>query len=97
MTAVLYTHSRQLNYHTHIHVIVPGATLGSTKRRWKKQSGTYLFHAFSLAKVYRARVLQETRELGLVIPQSLPKKWVVDSTHVGKGFPALKYLSRYLY
>ncbi|WP_220741530.1 transposase, partial [Shewanella algidipiscicola] len=26
-----------------------------------------------------------------------PKKWVVDCQHVGKGLPALKYLSRYLY
>ena len=28
---------------------------------------------------------------------SSPRKWVVDCTHVGKGLPALKYLSRYLY
>jgi hypothetical protein len=27
----------------------------------------------------------------------LPDKWVVDCKHVGKGMPALKYLSRYLY
>lgn len=97
MTAVLHTHSRQLNYHPHIHVIVPGGTLSKVKRQWKKQRGTYLFHAFSLANVFRARVLQAIRESGLVIPQDLPKKWVIDCTHVGKGFPALKYLSRYLY
>ena len=27
----------------------------------------------------------------------LPKEWVVNCKHVGKGLPALKYLSRYLY
>ena len=27
----------------------------------------------------------------------VPKKWVVDCAHVGRGKPALKYLSRYLY
>ena len=32
-----------------------------------------------------------------VLPKRLPKKWVVDCQHVGKGKPALKYLSRYLY
>ena len=36
-------------------------------------------------------------EAGLAIPRKLAKKWVVDCTHVGKGKPALKYLSRYLY
>ena len=34
---------------------------------------------------------------GLSVPNSLPRKWVVHCTHVGKGLPALKYLSRYLY
>ena len=34
---------------------------------------------------------------GLSAPNSLPRKWVVDCTHVGKGLSALKYLSRYLY
>jgi hypothetical protein len=34
---------------------------------------------------------------GLAIPSHLPAKWVVDCVHVGKGQPALKYLSRYLY
>ena len=27
----------------------------------------------------------------------MPQKWVVDCKHAGKGLPALKYLSRYLY
>ena len=27
----------------------------------------------------------------------LPKEWVMNCKHVGKGLPALKYLSRYLY
>ncbi|WP_351011955.1 transposase, partial [Shewanella sp. S1-58-MNA-CIBAN-0166] len=35
--------------------------------------------------------------LNLTLPTSLPKKWVVDCQHVGKGLPALQYLSRYLY
>jgi hypothetical protein len=31
------------------------------------------------------------------LPATIPKKWVIDCQHVGKGLPALKYLSRYLY
>ena len=33
----------------------------------------------------------------LTLPKALPKKWVVDCAKVGRGLPALKYLSRYLY
>ena len=97
MTAVLHTHSRQLDYHPHLHVIVPGGGVDQAKKQWKKKKGKYLFNAFALAKVFRARFLAAMNEAGLAIPSHLPEQWVVDCTHVGKGKPALKYLSRYLY
>jgi hypothetical protein len=56
-----------------------------------------LFNAFNLANVWRARLLEYLAKLNLKLPTSLPKKWVVDCQHVGKGLPALQYLSRYLY
>jgi hypothetical protein len=31
------------------------------------------------------------------MPPKTPSKWVVDCEHVGRGLPALQYLSRYLY
>lgn len=34
---------------------------------------------------------------GVSIPTGLPPKWVVDCRNVGRGEPALEYLSRYLY
>jgi hypothetical protein len=42
MTAVLHTHSRRLDYHPHVHVIVPGGGVDSAKRQWKKTKGKYL-------------------------------------------------------
>jgi len=50
-----------------------------------------------MAKVFRARFLATLNEAGLSIPKSVPPKWVVDCSHVGKGITVLKYLSRYLY
>lgn len=97
MTAVLHTHSRTLDYHPHCHVILPGAGLDKAKRQWKKTKGKYLFNEFALAKVFRARFLQAMNTAGLVIPYKLPEQWVVHCKHVGKGKPALEYLSRYLY
>lgn len=97
MTAVLHTHSRRLDYHPHLHVIVPGGGVDWTRRQWKKKKGKFLFNEFALAKVFRARFLAAVNAAGLVLPKSLPKQWVADCTHVGKGKPALEYLSRYLY
>ena len=97
MTAILHTHTRRLDYHPHIHVVVPGGGVDKLRRQWKKKKGKYLFNEFALAKVFRARFLAALNEAGLATPRNLPEKWVVDCAHVGKGQPALKYLSRYLY
>lgn len=97
MTAILHTHNRQLDYHPHIHVVVPGGGVDQARRQWKKKKGKYLFNASALAKVFRARFLEALNTEGLSVPNPLPRKWVVDCTPVGKGQSALKYLSQYLY
>ena len=97
MTAVLHTHTRRLGYHPHLHVIVPGGGVDRAKRQWKKKKGKYLFNEFALAKVFRARFLAAMKAAGLSMPDHLPGRWVANCTSVGKGEPALEYLSRYLY
>ena len=97
MTAVLHTHNRRLDYHPHIHVVVPGGGVDKAKKQWKKKKSKYLFNESALAKVFRARFLQALIQAGFNLPNSLPRKWVLHCTHVGKGLSALKYLSRYLY
>ena len=97
MTAVLHTHSRRLDYHPHLHVIVPGGGVNKSTRQWKKTRGKFLFNQTALASVFRARLLAAIKAAGLALPGKLPQKWVVNCKHVGEGAPALKYLSRYLY
>ena len=97
MTAVLHTHNRRLDYHPHVHVVVPGGGVDKAKKQWKKKKSKYLFNEFALAKVFRARFLEALTKAGLSLPHAVPQKWVVDCTCAGKGLPALKYLSRYLY
>jgi integrase len=97
LTAMLHTHSRRLDYHPHLHVIVPGGGVDRAKRQWKKKKGRYLFNEFALARVFRARFLAAMNAADLSIPDSLPDQWVVDCKHLGIGEPALQYLSRYLY
>jgi len=86
-----------LDYHPHLHVIVPGGGVDRVRRQWKKKKGKYLFNEFALADVFRARFLTAINAAGLSIPAHLPAQWVTNCKHVGKGEPALEYLSRYLY
>jgi len=97
LTAVLHTHSRRLDYHPHVHVIVPGGGVNRARKQWRKVRGKYLFNQQALARVFRARMLAAIQVAGLNLPGKLPRKWVVDCKPVGKGQPALKYLARYLY
>jgi hypothetical protein len=97
ITSVLHTNTRSLDYHPHIHAVVPGGGIDRRRRCWKKVKTKFLFNEFALANVFRARFLEAVRAAKLTLPQNLPKKWVVHCNSVGKGFTALKYLSRYLY
>ena len=97
MTAILHTHSRRLTYHPHLHVVVPGGGVDQKQSLWKRTRYQYLFNEFALAKVFRGKFLHKIATLGLQPPSSVPKTWVVDCRHAGRGNSALEYLSRYLY
>jgi len=94
ITAVLHTHTRRLDFHPHVHCIVPGG--GLEKNEWRSRTKGYLFNGRALAKVFRGifiRLLKANTDEWI----SAPKKWIVQCQSVGSGLPALKYLSRYLY
>ncbi len=100
--AVLHTNTRRLDFHPHVHLVMPAAAINDeykawrTKRRGKSKKG-YLFNHIALAKVFRAKVLAGIEAAGLTLPARYPTEWVVDCKSVGSGEPALIYLGRYLY
>jgi len=96
-TAVLHTHSRQLQYHPHVHLVIPAAVVDKKNNLWKIKKGKYLFNHKALAKVFRAKMLAAIREMGLALPERYPGKWIVDCRNVGSGAKAIEYLGRYLY
>lgn len=96
-TSVLHTHSRRLEFHPHIHVVMPGASINQKDKVWRMKSGKYLFNHKAMAKVFRAKILQAITACNLPIPANTPGKWVVDCKNVGRGDKALIYLGRYLY
>ena len=105
--AVLHTHSRRLDYHPHVHLVMPAAALDEERKLWRTKCAkaskglgsikAYLFNHKAVAKVFRAKLLAAVKQEGLPLPARLPEKWVVDCKCVGSGGPALIYLGRYLY
>ena len=99
--SVLHTHSRRLDYHPHVHVVIPAAAINKKKRLWRVKRGkdkkAFLFSHKALAKVFRAKMLEAITQAELVLPAKYPGKWIVDCKSVGAGDKALIYLGRYLY
>lgn len=99
--AVLHTHTRRLDYHPHVHLVVPAAAVDAAQQRWRRKrrakKGTYLFNEKALAKVFRAKLLAALEAAGVRLPARYPQEWVAHCKAVGAGQKALIYLGRYLY
>ncbi|MCG6202614.1 IS91 family transposase [Psychromonas antarctica] len=95
--AVLHTHARNLDFHPHVHFVVPAGTLNKNKTMWLSKAGKYLFYADNLAKVFRGKFIEQMCKAHYYLPAKTPKEWNVDCEYVGKGDGALTYLARYLY
>jgi len=96
-TAILHTNTRALDYHPHIHVVMPAASINPETRLWRVKSSKYLFNQDALAIVFRAKLLEAIVDSNLRVPPDCPKKWVVDCKDVGRGDKVLIYLGTYLY
>ncbi|MCU7945738.1 MAG: transposase [Candidatus Thiodiazotropha sp. (ex Cardiolucina cf. quadrata)] len=96
LCAVLHTHTRRLDYHPHVHIVVPGGGIHRARREWRKLQAGYLFNGKALAAVFRGAFLQALEKAGLP-PGQTPKYWVAHCKGVGRGEQALTYLARYLY
>ena len=99
---VLHTWTRQLEYHPHIHYLVPGGGLTADGLRWQrpKDPGFFLPQAV-LAARFRNRLREileaEHQELLRQIPAKVwSMKWVVDVQPAGRGQTALRYLAAYV-
>jgi len=99
--SVLHTHARNLDYHPHVHIVMPAAAIDQASQCWRTKKSAknkpYLFNHKALAKVFRAKLLEAITQMGLALPKHHPEKWVVDCKSVGTGEKALIYLGRYLY
>lgn len=94
---VLHTHNRRLDFHPHVHLVMPAVAFDARQRLWRNKDSGFLFDHKALAKVFRAKMLHGIKLTGLKLPKQYPEAWVVHCKAVGSGQKALVYLGRYLY
>jgi hypothetical protein len=102
LTSVLQTWTRDLRYHPHVHVLVPGGGLSADGLHWRRvKDADYFLPQEKLAARFKSRLKTwlQTEHPGLLklVPSKVWwLKWVVDVQPVGSGAAALKYLAAYV-
>lgn len=100
--SVLHTWGRQLQYHPHVHCVVPAAGLRADGLRWMRpKSPGFFLPQIVLAARFGNRLKQvlageHPAEFKNIPAKVWRQKWVVDVQPVGSGQTALKYLSAYV-
>ena len=102
MMAVLHTWTRTLNFHPHLHFIVPGGGLWDDNNRWLSSSDKFLVPVLALTKLFRAQMQMQIKKHAPELYNSIPlklwnQKWVVHCKAVGTGQKAVLYLSKYVF
>ena len=97
---VLHTWGRTLEYHPHVHYIVPGGAVSDDGEKWLSSRVDFLIPVKAASVIYRSCFRHEMRKAGLLnqIPESVwQEAWVVNSKAVGDGRQALQYLAPYVF
>ena len=102
LLAVLHTWTRTLEYHPHVHYLVPGGGLSLDQRQWIPSRPQFLLPVKALSDrcrtLFREQLQRQMPEaLRALPPQVWKQRWVVHSAAAGSGQNALRYLSRYVF
>jgi hypothetical protein len=97
---VLHTWGRTLEYHPHVHYVVPGGGLSDDGTRWLAARADFFVPVRALAKIFRGKFrdcLERAGLLAQIDPSVWRQDWVVHSQAAGDGQRSLKYLTPYVY
>ncbi len=97
---VLHTWGRQLQYHPHIHYIVPGGGLSKDRTTWRPSRANFFVPVKALSPIYRALFKEDMRQAGLlehINPQVWTIPWNVHSQAQPHGHSAFTYLAPYVF
>lgn len=97
---VLHTWGRQLQYHPHLHYVVPGGALSTADRQWHASSPGFYLPVHALSTIYRAKFRDAIERAGRLadIPDAVWQiAWNVNCQPVGDAAHTLGYLARYVF
>ena len=101
-TMVLHTWNQKLNFHPHLHCIVPGAGIAANGRVVTVRNPNFLVPQPALRSLFRARfrdglaALTKDHDLPALDPTVWQKDWGVHLQPFGSGGSIIKYLGRYV-
>jgi hypothetical protein len=97
---VLHTWGRTLEYHPHVHYVVPGGGLSADGSKWLPSRSHFFVPVRALSVLYRAKLRDALAGAGVLAqidPAVWRQDWVVHSQAVGDGRASLKYLAPYVF
>ena len=99
-SGILHTWGRQMQFHPHVHFIIPGGGLSADRERWIAAKGDFLVHVRALSRMFRGKMKERLRKEALldrVPPAAWCTEWNVHCKAVGNGERVLKYLGTYVF
>jgi Putative transposase/Transposase zinc-binding domain len=96
---VLHTWGRTLQYHPHLHYVVPGGGF-DREGRWVSAERGFFLPVRALSKLYRGKFREAMRGAGLLREIDAAVwdiDWNVNCQAVGEAGPSLAYLARYVF
>jgi hypothetical protein len=96
-TAVLHTWNQRMEFHPHLHFLVPGAGLDVRGKVVRVRQADYLVHLPHLQAAFRQHMRRQFEPHGWQAdPQVWIKDWGVHIQPAGSGAAALRYLGAYV-
>jgi hypothetical protein len=109
--AILHTWDQRLNYHPHLHVVIPAGCLSEDKTKWNPSNPAFLLPVRKLSAAFRDKLLfllrkeevaetlaipEKIEDLKLLLENSRQIPWVVHSQAPGDGKNNPQHMIRYL-
>ena len=66
--------ARNLDFHPHVHMIVPAGSFNKRSKLWRQKTGHYLFKADNMVRVFRGKCIVAMTQAGYRLPPNNTQK-----------------------
>ena len=97
---VLHTWGRQLQYHPHIHYVVPGGALSSEDGAWYASSPSFFLPVKALSRLFRGKfraLMHKAALLDQIPSETWQQDWNVNCQAVPNAEASIQYLAPYVF